>query len=282
MRVYRRPHEGQPSYTTGRIEHIRARNGTDEARGWAVNVRGMNLPRVVLTSTITVDGRITMGPDQRLIQPEAARRWATVHPPGLDELLAGRTEQIGAKVTFEGSGSFVDRDAPLPRYPVVTTPEEQLWAHHLPRRAERWFVVADSRGRVDWSYFGDEQTALLLVVCRATPPGYLQMLRDQGVGYLVAGDERVDLSDALGLMREVLGADLVVADSGGEMNASLLRAGLVDELDVITLPGLVGGLGTPSLVDGPPLGVDDLPIRLELLSVASTPSGLVRSRYRVI
>ena len=80
-----------------------------------------------------------------------------------------------------------------------------------------------------------------VLVCRDTPPGYLQRLRDIGVGYFVVGDRQVDLRLALLRIRQVLQADRVIVDSGGTLNAAVLRQGLVDIVDVVTLPGLVGG-----------------------------------------
>lgn len=118
--------------------------------------------------------------------------------------------------------------------------------------AQRWFVVADGRGRVDWQYTGDGRRILHVLVCRSSPAGYLQRLRDLEVGYFVVGDERVDLREGLRSLGES-GIKRVVADSGGTLNASLLRQGLVQYIDVVTLPGLVGGAGAPTMFDGPEL-----------------------------
>ena len=79
-----------------------------------------------------------------------------------------------------------------------------------------------------------------------------------------------------------MGASTVVADSGGTINAALLRAGLVDEIDVATLPGLIGGVGTPSIMDGSPLTGSEVPIPLELISCDVHEMGFVRTRYRVV
>ena len=58
----------------------------------------------------------------------------------------------------------------------------------------RWpVVVVDGCGRVDWTFTGDDERALLVLVCRTTPAGYLARLRDLGVGYLLVGDASVDL-----------------------------------------------------------------------------------------
>ncbi len=121
--------------------------------------------------------------------------------------------------------------------PAPRLPEAELRRDWVPRRTPSWFVVADSRGRVDWSFTGDDAVTLL-----------------------------------------VLEARTVVADSGGTLNAALLTAGLVDEIDIVTLPGLVGGVGTPSIMDGRPLEDTGVPIRLELLDVGVLDGGAVRAR----
>ncbi|MCI9888529.1 dihydrofolate reductase family protein [Micrococcales bacterium 31B] len=142
--------------------------------------------------------------------------------------------------------------------------------------------MADSRGRVRWTFTGDENMALLVLVCEHTPLNYLQFLRDCGIAYLVAVEARVDLREGLARLATTLDVTTVVADSGGTLNASLLKEGLVDEVDVAILPGLVGGLGTPSIMDGPTLHPAAEPLKLDLISVDAGPGGVVCLRYRVV
>lgn len=240
------------------------------------------LPRVVITTTASADGRVAISRDTLLLEPETARRWAAMKPPGTDEFLRARRAGHRATVTLEGSGSFVEAGGAPLTLPAVALPEDVLRRDSIPRTAPSWFVVADSRGRVDWTFTGDDQTALVVLVCDATPAGYLQLLHDRGIGHLSAGSGRVDLTLGLAAVASALQAESVVADSGGTLNAALLRAGLVDEIDIVTLPGLVGGIGTPSIVDGDPLGRTELPVRLELIDCRATPEGLVRTRYQVL
>lgn len=176
------------------------------------------LPKVIITTTASVDGRITLSRDTLLLHDDAARRRAVMKPEGADDELSARRAERRATVTLEGSGSFIRDDDPAVELPPLTMPEHELRRDFLPRRTPHWFVVADSRGRVDWSFAGDDTTALVI---------------------------------------------------------------LVDEIDVVTLPGLVGGAGTPSIMDGDPL-TDATPIRLELLHCQVTPAGLVRTRYRLL
>ena len=242
-------------------------------------------PRVVLCTTASVDGRVTTAPAERLLDADVRRRWESAWPPDVAGLLERRSRWIEAEhaptVTLEGSGTFVAPGAPSPWAPVEGGALPEV-ADHLPRRAPRWFVVVDGRGRVEWEYTGDDRTALMVLVCRATPPGYLDRLRELGVPYLVAGDHRVDLPLAVGRLGAVLGAGVVVVEGGGGLHGALLRAGLVDEVHVVVFPALVGGRGTPTFVDGPPLEPGEAAVPLRVRSVERGLDGSTWTRYDVV
>jgi 2,5-diamino-6-(ribosylamino)-4(3H)-pyrimidinone 5'-phosphate reductase len=243
-------------------------------------------PRVIVSVIATVDGRIALNRVERLLDEGSNLRWKTPWPPDVGELLARRTAAIeqrhGPTVVLEGSGTFVaDDDGPLD-LPDSSAPADELWTDFLPYRSPKWFVVVDGRGRVAWTHKGDEETSLLVIVSRGTPLPYLAYLRRERIPYLVAGAHQVDLESALTKIRMLLGGECVVSEAGGGLNGALLRAGLVDELHIITIPALIGGLGTPSIMDGPPLEPGSLPARLRTIDVQVGVDGTIWASYAVV
>ena len=141
--------------------------------------------------------------------------------------------------------------------------------------------MVDTRGRVAWTHKGDEETSLLVLASHSTPLPYLGHLRQERIPYLLAGARRADLTSALEKLRTQFGVTCLVSQAGGGLNGALLRAGLVDELHIITVPALIGGLGTPSVIDGPPLGSGSFPVPLRAGEIQVGAHGTIWAHYEV-
>ncbi|HZX04089.1 RibD family protein [Kribbella sp.] len=246
-------------------------------------------PRVVVSVGASVDGKVALVRDALLMHRPSSELWAAITPPVADsvDVMEVVKAQYGCNAVLEGSGSLVVEGATPEELPLYDGDGDELYEHFLPPEVtgqvsppHMWFTVVDSRGRVRWTEDNENWDALVLV-SRSTPADYLAYLRRERICYLVAGDDRVDLAEAIALMGTELGITCVLSAAGGGLNGALLRADLIDELHVTVLPALIGGLGTPSITDGPPLAVGETPARLELLSVHADAGGTVRLHYAV-
>lgn len=259
----------------------------------------MDRPKVVVINSASADGRLAVSPDVLLLHGDdrwqAIEEWSKTIESGSAFEWLRFTHKPDA--TLEGSGSFVresDKVEPLP--PFEGDPKT-LYRDFVPEAVlqrpghQGWFTVVDGRGRgrgwiKDGAAFGETWQGwhLLVLVGHHTPAEYLAYLRREEIPYLAASGEekRVDLKLALEKMRSLLGVTCLLSTAGGRMNGALLRAGLVDEINIEFLPAIIGGLNTPSLFDSPALKLNEQPTRLRLICCQAQAGGRVWLRYEVV
>jgi riboflavin-specific deaminase-like protein len=96
------------------------------------------------------------------------------------------------------------------------------------------------------------------------------------VQYMRFGDgDGVDLSAALRRLREETRVRAILCEGGPHLNASLVAAGLIDELFLTTFPRLAGGAGALTIMDDAQLAA---PVGLSLLSLCEH-AGELFARY---
>jgi len=78
-----------------------------------------------------------------------------------------------------------------------------------------------------------------------------------------------------------LGVEHLLLEGGGELNFSMFRAGLVDEVYLTLFPFVIGGKTAPTVCDGPGFGEDAVP-RLALKQSRVGDGGELFLRYAVL
>jgi riboflavin biosynthesis pyrimidine reductase len=247
---------------------------------------------VIQTST-SVDGRVALGPsrtwwddleDPRCKNPD----------PGNDALwheVESNIQRIHSpQAEMQGCGSFVKEGEELKPLPPFEGDPEPLYHDFLPDEVVHrpdhkvWLVVVDGRGRLRTGYKGNENPGnhMLHLTSHAASPEYLAFLQRERIPYLIDGKTRVDLCCAMEKLKRILEVNCVRSTAGARLNGALWKAGLVDEINIILRPELIGGFDTPSLFDSPVLRPDEWPTRLKLISVQVRAEGYVWLRYETL
>lgn len=114
------------------------------------------------------------------------------------------------------------------------------------------FVVVDSNPHLDAhgiEYIALRSEKLYLVTTNAKHPAYEVRKKHDNI-VVLHYDDKIDFADLFTKLHEEYGAKRVTIQSGGELNAVLLRAGLIDAVQIVIAPCLVGGRNTTTLVEG--------------------------------
>ncbi len=128
--------------------------------------------------------------------------------------------------------------------------DPRLTVHKVPHNGRQpTRVIVDSRARInlDARVFNGEADTIIAVSKKADVKKVKAILEKADV--ISCGDERVDLSCLLEKLWEK-GIRTLLLEGGGNLNWSMLKDGLVDEVRVAISSILVGGEKATSLVEG--------------------------------
>jgi riboflavin biosynthesis pyrimidine reductase len=112
-----------------------------------------------------------------------------------------------------------------------------------------------------------------IVITGASSPSERRAEVAERAEVLVAGDQQVDLGEALGLLRRG-GAEVVLCEGGPSLLGQVVAADLVDELNLTFAPSLVGG-------DAPRITHGDAPQQLHPMDLDAVceQDGMLLLRY---
>ena len=224
-------------------------------------------PHVICHMLSSVDGRIR------------GRRWRPkgINSAGLFEKLH---DEIGCDAWIVGrvTGQEFAKGTSYPAAVAAPPPRDN---HFVTRSAKAWGVVLDAHGKIVWGRADIGGDPIVTVLTRQVPQAHLAGLRSDGVSYMFAGDDQLDLAGLLETLNRELGVKRVLLEGGGVANGAFLRAGLVDELSLVICPAIDGARNAPVTFDSSEADADaEAPLTaMKLESSTVLDGGFVWLRY---
>ena len=103
--------------------------------------------------------------------------------------------------------------------------------------------------------------------------------------HIIYQNEQLSLKDVLTKLKSQYSCERITIQTGGTLNELFLREKLIDYLDIVVAPVLVGGKDTSTLIDGKSLLSESELSRLGVLKLQECvvlENSYLRLRYRVI
>lgn len=107
-----------------------------------------------------------------------------------------------------------------------------------------------------------------------------ETFKKRGVEFFWSGDKRVDLK-ALMFHLEKMGVKKLMLEGGSTLNFSMIKEGLIDEINICVAPMVVGGADAKTFFDGEGFDTMDESVKLELIDSYSLGKDLIL-KYKVL
>ena len=227
-------------------------------------------PLVICHMMSSIDGR--QHPSRYTSSPDGERRdWTAVYEQVHDE-LAGDAWMVGRVTMAEMS-----KAAPHPpeRYAPMERPI------HIASVAESYAVAIDRSGRLHFDQAAISGDHLVVLLGRDVSDCHLAELAADGISYIVAEEEEMDLGAMLETLSERFGIRRLLLEGGGTVNGSLFAAGLVDELSVLIAPALDGGTEEQGIIARGSDGLKGF-VEMSLCNARTLDHGVVHLLYQVL
>jgi riboflavin biosynthesis pyrimidine reductase len=183
----------------------------------------------------------------------------------------------GTSRAILGDGPKVELPAPTEAVPsgdFIADPDAQM----------HYFAV-DRSGTLAWdrssfTYF-DADVHVVELIPASVSDAFKAHLRSVGVSYLIAGEDELDLAEAVRKIGETFETKEIILGGGGTLNWSMIRAGLCDEISLVLMPTADGESHTNSLFEADEKHSAPAPYEFALKNIEPLEDGSVWLRYDV-
>src|SRR6201987_4220972 len=138
-------------------------------------------------------------------------------------------------------------------------------------------IAFDRHGKLHLNKGDVNGDPLIIVLITNVSDDHLAELRRDGVSYIFAGSDDVDLARALATLKKEFAIERLLLEGGGGINGAFLAAQLIDEISLLLMPVADGAEGTPPLFDR----IGGAVRTLKLRSVAGLEEDVLHLRYQV-
>ena len=224
----------------------------------------MNRPITTLFMLMSVDGKISTGASDELDADKDFPKIKGVNE-GLHQyyeieqttdLWSFNTGRVQAKIG-------VNTKAFPPKSPVSLV---LLDNHHLTEHGIRYFCALSK--------------TFILITQNPSHPAFT--VKEDNLH--IIKQDTLNLSEALTTLKTAHNCSRLTLQSGGTINGLLLRNKLIDYVDIVVAPILIGGKSTPTLIDGDPITSPDhlnLLSALQLETCEPLNNSYIRLKYKV-
>lgn len=229
----------------------------------------MTRPYTTLFMLTSVDGKISTG-DTNIMDVDKDYPQITGLKEGLQQyydiekqtdFFSLNTGKVFAKI---GMNERVDEPAKIP----VT------------------FVVVDNKPHLasrGVGYLTKKGEKVIIVTTNKSHPAFSLQAQYTNIE-IITYENEIDFTDLFQKLKKDYGAERLTIQSGGTLNATLVREGLVDRVLLVVAPALVGGKDTATLIDGESLHTPEelLDIKtLELIQAKPLENNYLLLEYKV-
>ena len=145
--------------------------------------------------------------------------------------------------------------------------------------AHDFSIVVDTHGKLRYPTNRIDGRPILVMTSRSCPMAYLDYLVKEGISWIAEGEDTVDLTRALDVIREQFGVRRIALLGGGHLNGSMIEAGLVDEVSIMMSAAIDGRAGMAAVYDS--ICQNAKPFLLNLKDVTQVGRGTIWARYTV-
>src|ERR1700739_495832 len=170
-------------------------------------------------------------------------------PYGAGNLYEGIHADLRGDAWIVGRATMAEFAAGEPR-PISTEQQFPRETWKAPKAEKGPYAIAfDRHGKLHLNKGDVNGDPLIIVLTTNVSDHHLAELRRDGISYIFAGTDDVDLACALATLKKEFAIEQLLLEGGGGINGAFLAAQLIEEISLLLMPVADGAEGRPTLFE---------------------------------